>query len=55
MNIPSYRVNELADLKEDVIQSLMEGNGPAVLEIALVDNNIPPMGDRVKFLSSFGK
>ncbi|MGV3466460.1 MAG: thiamine pyrophosphate-binding protein [Heyndrickxia sp.] len=55
MNIPSYRVNDLADLKEDVIHSLMNGDGPAVLEIALVDNNTPPMGDRVKFLSSFGK
>ena len=33
----------------------MDLKGPAILEVALVDNNIPPMGDRVKFLSSFGK
>ncbi|MGG0302861.1 thiamine pyrophosphate-binding protein [Bacillus albus] len=55
MNIPSYRINELEDINQDVIDGLMNSNGPAVLEIALVDNNTPPMGDRVKFLSSFGK
>jgi len=33
----------------------MNLNGPAVLEVVLTDNNTPPMGDRVKFLSSFGK
>ncbi|TPV39929.1 thiamine pyrophosphate-binding protein [Bacillus dicomae] len=55
MNIPSYRINELEDINQDVINDLMNLNGPAVLEVALVDNNTPPMGDRVKFLSSFGK
>jgi acetolactate synthase-1/2/3 large subunit len=55
MNIPTVRVNELSDMNEDVINSLMNAGGPAVLEIALTDNNTPPMGDRVKFLSSFGK
>ncbi|NRD77290.1 thiamine pyrophosphate-binding protein [Bacillus sp. BRMEA1] len=55
MNIPSFRVSELDDLTEDVIHNLMNLNGPAVLEVALVDHNTPPMGDRVKFLSSFGK
>lgn len=55
MNIPSYQVNNLQDIRQDVINSLLELNGPAVLEVALVDNNVPPMGDRVKFLSSFGK
>ena len=55
MNIPSYRVNELEDINQDVINGLMNSNGPAILEVALVDNNTPPMGDRVKFLSSFGK
>lgn len=53
--IPSYRVSDLADINQDVLGDLMNSNGPAVLEIALVDNNTPPMGDRVKFLSSFGK
>ena len=52
MNIPSYRVNELEDINQDVINGLMNSNGPAILEVALVDNNTPPMGDRVKFLSS---
>ncbi|WP_211286689.1 thiamine pyrophosphate-binding protein [Terribacillus saccharophilus] len=55
MNIPSYRVSDLEDINQNVIDSLTNLNGPAVLEIALVDNNTPPMGDRVKFLSSFGK
>lgn len=55
MDIPSVRVEGISDLSEDVIYNLMNLKGPAVLEIALVDPNIPPMGDRVKFLSSFGK
>ena len=55
MNIPSYRVDGMEDLNQDVINDLMDLKGPAILEVALVDNNIPPMGDRVKFLSSFGK
>ncbi|WKA51651.1 thiamine pyrophosphate-binding protein [Planococcus liqunii] len=55
MNIPSYRVDGMDDLNPEVLENLMNMNGPAVLEVALVDNNTPPMGDRVKFLSSFGK
>lgn len=55
MNIPSYRVDKLEDLDEVAIKNLVGSDGPAVLEIALVDNNTPPMGDRVKFLSSFSK
>ena len=55
MNIPSYQVENFEDLTEEAISKLMYGDGPAVLEISLVDNNVPPMGDRVKFLSSFGK
>ncbi|GHH99516.1 thiamine pyrophosphate-binding protein [Neobacillus kokaensis] len=55
MNIPSFRVTELRDITQDMIDNLLNGNSPAVLEVALVDNNVPPMGDRVKFLSSFGK
>ncbi|MEK4484349.1 thiamine pyrophosphate-binding protein [Psychrobacillus sp. FSL H8-0484] len=55
MNIPSFRVNKMEDLNQDVIHRLTNLNGPAILEVALIDNNVPPMGDRVKFLSSFGK
>ena len=55
MGIPSYRVESLEDINLEVISNLSNLNGPAVLEVALVDNNVPPMGDRVKFLSSFGK
>jgi len=55
LNIPNFRVDSLADLSQNVMNALTGLNGPAILEVALVDNNIPPMGDRVKFLSSFGK
>ncbi|WP_066391581.1 thiamine pyrophosphate-binding protein [Neobacillus mesonae] len=55
MNIPSFRVTELEDINQEMIHNLMNVKGPAVLEVELVDNNVPPMGDRVKFLSSFGK
>lgn len=55
MNIPSFRVNKMEDLNQEVINNLTNLKGPAILEVALVDNNVPPMGDRVKFLSSFGK
>ncbi|MDR7073300.1 thiamine pyrophosphate-binding protein [Fictibacillus barbaricus] len=53
--IPSARVESLEDINLELLSSLQGNKGPAVLEIALVDNNVPPMGDRVKFLSSFGK
>ncbi len=55
MNIANFRVDKLEDLSHSMLEELANLNGPAVLEIALVDNGIPPMGDRVKFLSSFGK
>ncbi|MBB6634110.1 thiamine pyrophosphate-binding protein [Cohnella thailandensis] len=55
MGIPSYRASELGDLDSPAIDRLLGTKGPALLEIALKDNNTPPMGDRVKFLSSFGK
>ncbi|MBG9454375.1 acetolactate synthase [Lysinibacillus sphaericus] len=55
MDIPNFQVTELEDINQDTINNLMNLNGPAVLEVVLTDNNTPPMGDRVKFLSSFGK
>ena len=55
MDIPSFQVTELQDINQDILHDLMNLNGPAVLEVVLTDNNTPPMGDRVKFLSSFGK
>lgn len=55
MGIPTLRVEKLDDMQPDVIQSLLSQDGPALVEVMLVDNNVPPMGDRVKFLSSFGK
>ena len=55
MHIPSFRINGLDDINSDLINRLLGSTGPAILEVALRDNNSPPMGDRVKFLSSFGK
>lgn len=55
MQIPSYRINDMNDLDQDAVNGLLNSNGPAILEVALKDNGTPPMGDRVKFLSSFGK
>ncbi|ARF17133.1 thiamine pyrophosphate-binding protein [Sporosarcina ureae] len=55
MNIPSKRIEALEDLTQGVIDELMNVEGPSVLEVSLIDHTIPPMGDRVKFLSSFGK
>jgi len=55
MGIPSFRACGMDDISHDVISGLMQAKGPALLEVVLQDNNVPPMGDRVKFLSSFGK
>jgi acetolactate synthase I/II/III large subunit len=55
IGIPSARIDSLEEINLELLSSLQTNNGPALLEIALVDNNVPPMGDRVKFLSSFGK
>ncbi|MFC4765894.1 thiamine pyrophosphate-binding protein [Effusibacillus consociatus] len=54
MGIPSARVEKHDDLSQELVRDLLVP-GPSLLEIVLVDENIPPMGDRVKFLSSFGK
>jgi len=55
MGISSACVQRMEDLTPELILRLQSEKGPSVLEIQLVDQNIPPMGDRVKFLSSFGK
>ncbi|WP_342527248.1 thiamine pyrophosphate-binding protein [Chryseomicrobium sp. FSL W7-1435] len=55
MGIPSHRVTEMAEFTQDKVAELLSHGGPAVLEVYLQDNSTPPMGDRVKFLSSFGK
>jgi acetolactate synthase I/II/III large subunit len=55
LGLPGARIESLDEINLDLLSSLQNNQGPSVLEIALVDNNVPPMGDRVKFLSSFGK
>ncbi|MCT8140022.1 thiamine pyrophosphate-binding protein [Anaerobacillus sp. CMMVII] len=55
LGIPSIRVESMEDINKYIINHLMSFNGPTILEISLVDENTPPMGERVKFLSSFGK
>lgn len=55
LGVPSFRVESLEDINKFTINHLMSFDGPAILEISLVDENPPPMGERVKFLASFGK
>jgi acetolactate synthase-1/2/3 large subunit len=55
MGIPSLRIESLKDLTPNKINKVLRSDGPSVIEFKLIDNNIPPMGDRVKFLSSFQK
>ena len=55
MGIASARIEKMEDISQELINSLGTQDGPSILEIALVDNNTPPMGDRVKFLSASGK
>lgn len=55
MDLPSLRIEKMEDIQEQSLKALLTGQGPALLEISLIDNNVPPMGDRVKFLSSFSK
>ncbi|RNA67962.1 thiamine pyrophosphate-binding protein [Alteribacter keqinensis] len=55
MGVPGIRIRTMEELVNADLQKLMTGNGPSIVEIDLVDNAVPPMGDRVKFLSSFGK
>ncbi|MDQ0229438.1 thiamine pyrophosphate-binding protein [Metabacillus malikii] len=55
LGIPSGCVQSIADLTPELMNALRTEKGPSLLEIQLIDENIPPMGDRVKFLSSFGK
>jgi acetolactate synthase-1/2/3 large subunit len=55
MGIASARIQRLDQITPQLVDFLRSENGPSVIEVELVDNNIPPMGDRVKFLSSFGK
>ncbi len=55
LGIFSARVEKMEDLNSELVQMMLSKQGPSVLEVALVDKSIPPMGDRVKFLSSFSE
>ncbi|WP_308215193.1 thiamine pyrophosphate-binding protein [Sinobaca sp. H24] len=55
MGIPAFKASNLEELDELIQKPFLEADGPSLLEIELVDEQVPPMGDRVKFLSSFGK
>lgn len=55
LGVPNARIDSLEDIHDENLKHVLNTDGPAVLEVALVDDNVPPMGDRVKFLSSFGK
>jgi acetolactate synthase-1/2/3 large subunit len=55
MGVRYATVRSMDDITPELYQSLCSDNSPAVLEIQLIDEQTPPMGDRVKFLSSFSK
>ncbi|MEC3882522.1 thiamine pyrophosphate-binding protein [Halobacillus sp. HZG1] len=55
LGVPNARIESMEDLNDENLSAILNADGPAILEVALVDDNVPPMGDRVKFLSSFGK
>ena len=55
MDIPSARVESIDELDRETVERLMQQDGPSLLEIVLIDDNPPPMGDRVKFLPGFGE
>ncbi|PPA71861.1 thiamine pyrophosphate-binding protein [Jeotgalibacillus proteolyticus] len=55
VNIPSLVITSLEDFDQEALNDLLKYKGPRLIEINLVDNSVPPMGDRVKFLSSFSK
>ena len=55
LGVPNARIDSMEDINDENLAAVLNSNGPAVLEVALVDDQVPPMGDRVKFLSSFGK
>ncbi|MCL6575130.1 thiamine pyrophosphate-binding protein [Kyrpidia sp.] len=55
LGVPALRVERFEDLADPRAENLLQADGPVVLDVALVDDQVPPMGDRVKFLSSFGR
>ncbi|GEK58619.1 acetolactate synthase [Marinococcus halophilus] len=55
MGVKYATVRSMEDITPDLYRDLCSDNCPAVLEIQLIDEQTPPMGDRVKFLSSFSK
>jgi acetolactate synthase-1/2/3 large subunit len=54
MGVASLRLATREELHRESFCEFVQRSGPRLLEVALVDPNAPPMGDRVKFLSSFG-
>ncbi|MDG5470452.1 thiamine pyrophosphate-binding protein [Jeotgalibacillus sp. ET6] len=55
INIPFHTISSLEDIDSAAIDELVKLDGPKLIEINLIDDAVPPMGDRVKFLSSFAK
>ncbi|MGD7043846.1 thiamine pyrophosphate-binding protein [Jeotgalibacillus proteolyticus] len=55
INIPIHTISSLEDIHSSAIDDLIKLDGPKLIEINLIDDAVPPMGDRVKFLSSFAK
>jgi acetolactate synthase I/II/III large subunit len=50
LGIRSVQVNSLNDLGAEQMQTWLSYNEPMVIEIVVEGNEVPPMGERVKFL-----
>jgi acetolactate synthase-1/2/3 large subunit len=50
LDIRTAQVNSLADLQPERMREWQHYGGPVVVEVMVDGNEIPPMGDRVKFL-----
>jgi acetolactate synthase-1/2/3 large subunit len=50
LGIRSVQVQSLAELQPDDVQLWLSFPGPVVVEVVVDGNEIPPMGERVKFL-----
>ncbi|WP_187274287.1 thiamine pyrophosphate-binding protein [Paenibacillus sp. N3.4] len=50
LGLPYAEVSSLADLQKNKVQEWLSHGGPFVVEVIVDGNEIPPMGERVKFL-----
>lgn len=51
LGVANYRVETLEDLNHVAPDALFHRDGPTVIEVVVDGNEVPPMGERVKFLA----